>query len=119
VDNVPAYFTTEVLDNASGTVKTVGPEEVARRNLSVLDVRGAAEYREGHIPGAVNIPMGYVLEHIADIPRDEPLAVHCEGGTRSQAVISLLQKHGFTNLMNMVGGVEAWEKAGLPVERGD
>jgi hydroxyacylglutathione hydrolase len=52
-----------------------------------------------------------------DIPRDTPIAVHCQGGTRSAIAASLLQAHGFTNVANVTGGIQAWTAAGLPLER--
>jgi hydroxyacylglutathione hydrolase len=82
-----------------------------------LDVRGMGEYEVEHIPNALHIHMGLVPNHLDELPRDEVLAVQCEGGLRSQVVVSILQKHGFTNVVNMKGGIDAWKIAKLPIEQ--
>ena len=89
----------------------------AHGEVTVLDVRGAAEYDAGHLPGVRNIPVGYLTAHLDELPRDMPLVVHCQGGARSAIAASLLQANGFTNVINMTGGFAAWSAAGLPVER--
>ncbi len=85
--------------------------------VTVLDVRGASEYDAGHLPGVRNIPVGYLTSHLGELPHDRPLALHCQGGGRSAIAASLLQAHGFSNVINMTGGFAAWSAAGLPVER--
>lgn len=118
VDHVPGYFTPEVLDGAHGRVQQMTPEAIHSAGHLILDVRGTSEYRSEHISGARHIPMGYIPDRIDDIPRDQPLAVQCGGGIRSQLVISLLQKRGFANLINLSGGIDGWKAAGLPLENG-
>jgi hydroxyacylglutathione hydrolase len=86
------------------------PEEV------VLDVRAATEYRAGHIPGAVHIPLGRLPEAARDLPKDRPLMVHCQGGVRSPIALSLLVKLGFRNVTNLSGGFQDYQRQGLPVE---
>ncbi|MES3035150.1 MAG: MBL fold metallo-hydrolase [Gemmatimonadota bacterium] len=86
---------------------------------TVIDVRGATEYDAGHLPGVRNIPVGYLTSHLDELPRDRPLVLHCQGGGRSAIAASLLQAHGFTNVINMAGGYTAWTAAGLLVERAD
>ena len=86
--------------------------------LQVLDVRRPAEYAEGHLPRAVNVP----LDRLAtgdEVPLDlsGPIAVVCAGGYRSSAAGSLLQRRGLANLLNVVGGTSAWVQAGYEVVR--
>jgi hydroxyacylglutathione hydrolase len=99
------------------------PTEVAamveRGEATVVDVRGRAEWEAGHLPGVANIPVGYLAERLAELPTDRPLVVHCQGGARSAIAASVLQAHGLTNVVNMVGGYGAWTQAGLPVTRDD
>ncbi|HWP31085.1 MAG TPA: rhodanese-like domain-containing protein [Fimbriimonadales bacterium] len=87
------------------------------KEVEILDVRGASEYRMGHIPGARHVPLGYLAEHVAEIPKDKPLVVHCSGGARSSIGISVLRKLGFKNTINLTGGFMEYEAEGLPVER--
>ncbi len=82
----------------------------------VLDVRRAAEFREGHISGAVNIAHTRLLSRLAEVPRDRHILVNCRSGARSARACSLLQKHGY-ECTNLAGGMLAWEQTLVPVER--
>jgi hydroxyacylglutathione hydrolase len=81
----------------------------------VLDIRNPREWTTGHIAGSVNIPLGHLQERIGEIPRDRRIAVHCAGGYRSSIAASILHQHGITNLIEVAGGLAAWEAAKLPV----
>jgi len=76
--------------------------------IAVLDVRRAAEFREGHVTGAQNIPLDELAQRLDEIDRKEPLAVICAGGYRSSIACSLLERAGFTNVINVQGGTEEW-----------
>jgi glyoxylase-like metal-dependent hydrolase (beta-lactamase superfamily II)/rhodanese-related sulfurtransferase len=84
--------------------------------LQVVDVRRAGEYAAGHVPGARSHPLDRLAHEAAGIDRALPTAVICAGGYRSSAAASLLLRHGFRDLRNVVGGTSAWAGAGLPVE---
>jgi len=75
---------------------------------AILDVRRAAEFWEGHVTGAENVPLDELPDRLAEIDRDHPLAVICAGGYRSSIACSLLARAGFTNVINVQGGTEAW-----------
>ena len=64
-----------------------------------------------------NIPLGYLLDRMAEVPAGRPLVLHCQGGTRSLIAASLLEARGITDVINLTGVFVAWETAGLPVER--
>jgi len=81
----------------------------------LLDVRAAREWGSKHIDGSVNFPLNHLEERIAEIPRDRRIVVHCAGGYRSSIAASILHQHGITNLIEMAGGLAAWEAAKLPV----
>ncbi|MDP9050071.1 MAG: MBL fold metallo-hydrolase [Acidobacteriota bacterium] len=81
----------------------------------VLDIRNPAEWKAGHIPGSVNIPLNHLQARMAEVPRERRIAVHCAGGYRSSIAASILHQHGITNLIEMAGGLAAWEAAKLPV----
>lgn len=82
----------------------------------LLDVRRAAEVAQGRIPGAANIVHTRLLSRLAELPKDRPILVNCQGGVRSARACGLLQKHGY-NATNLAGGFAAWDKAKAPVER--
>jgi rhodanese-related sulfurtransferase/glyoxylase-like metal-dependent hydrolase (beta-lactamase superfamily II) len=81
----------------------------------LLDIRNPREWATKHIDGSVNIPLNHLQERIAEIPRDRRLAVHCAGGYRSSIAASILHQYGITHLIEMAGGLAAWEAAQLPV----
>ncbi len=88
---------------------------VRRDEVTVIDVRGRAEWEAGHVPGVENIPVGYLGDRLDEIPRDRPVAVHCQGGGRSAIAASLLRARGFENVSNVPGGFAAWQSAGNAV----
>src|SRR5262249_18023029 len=108
----------EATEGPLATVTHVGIDGVASGNhRTLIDVRSAAEWSEGHVPGATHWFLGALSEHAKDLPRGTAIAVACQGGTRSAIAASLLQAQGFTNVVNVKGGFHAWEAAGLPVEK--
>jgi rhodanese-related sulfurtransferase/glyoxylase-like metal-dependent hydrolase (beta-lactamase superfamily II) len=91
-------------------------EELASANPPLLlDIRNPREWLAKHIAGSVNIPLNHIEERIAEIPRDRRIAVHCAGGYRSSIAASILHQYGITNLVEMAGGLAAWDAAKLPV----
>jgi len=94
----------------------VAAEELAAVAPPVLlDVRSPSEWERKHIPGSLNIPLNRLQERIAEVPCNSRIAVHCAGGYRSSIAVSILHQHGITNLIEIAGGLAAWEAAGLPV----
>ena len=87
--------------------------------VHVLDVRDEYEWNEKHIPGAVHQFVGYLEESLPQLPKDAEIVVHCSVGHRSGVAVSILKRHGFTRVYNMLGGLTAWEKLGLPLEKSD
>jgi hydroxyacylglutathione hydrolase len=83
--------------------------------LQVLDVRREPEWEAGHIEGASWWPLDNFKVAPPEIDRNLHLAVHCKGGYRSLIACSLLQRAGFQNVVNIVGGFDAWQQAKLPV----
>ncbi len=83
--------------------------------VQVLDVRREPEWEAGHIAGATWWPLDNFKVAPPEIDRDVPVAVHCKGGYRSMIACSLLQRAGFQNVVNVIGGFDAWQDAKLPV----
>jgi hydroxyacylglutathione hydrolase len=84
----------------------------------LLDVRANTEFRSGHIPGAMHIPLGRLPERASRLPADSEIVVHCQGGVRSPIALSVLVKMGFRNVANLSGGFQDYQRSGLPVETG-
>ncbi len=94
-------------------------EQMANSELQIVDVRRPGEYVNGHVPRALNAPLSSLDKSLGPLPleKNKPTAVICAGGYRSSAAASLLQKQGFSNLLNVSGGTGAWVNAGYPVEK--
>jgi hydroxyacylglutathione hydrolase len=82
----------------------------------VLDVRREPEWQAGHVEGAAWWPLDNFKISPPEIDRDQPIAVHCKSGYRSMIACSLLQRAGFQNVSNVIGGFDAWRQAGLPLQ---
>jgi rhodanese-related sulfurtransferase len=85
--------------------------------VSVLDVRPAAEYEAGHIPGAISIPLEDLERRLAEVPREQPVVAYCRGPYCVLAVqaVELLRRHGFS-ARRLQDGFPEWREEGLPVE---
>lgn len=103
---------------------TIGVEEAERRlrddpaHPLLLDVREPNEFTQVRVPGAVSLPTSTFSTRLGELPPDRPLLVICHLGSRSAAVTSFLARRGRSGVVNVAGGMDAWERAGLPVRRG-
>jgi glyoxylase-like metal-dependent hydrolase (beta-lactamase superfamily II) len=88
-------------------------ERVHDRQLQVLDVRREGEWQAGHLAGADWWPLDRFRSALPELD-DKPVAVHCKSGYRSMIACSLLQRAGHPNVINVVGGFDAWQQAQLP-----
>jgi rhodanese-related sulfurtransferase len=87
----------------------------AQPRRTVVDVREPDEFSTGHVPGALNVPLGQLPSRIGDLPVGEPLEVICQSGRRSAQAVEALQAHGVL-ATNVTGGTAAWIEADLPVQ---
>ena len=83
-------------------------------NVQVLDVRRAPEWEAGHIENATWWPLDNFKVSPPEMDHNRPIAVHCKSGYRSMIASSLLQRAGFQNVTNVIGGFDAWQQAKLP-----
>lgn len=100
-------------------LETIQPAELAARfaDYRVLDVRDQSEFAGGHLPGATNAPAGNLAQGAAAPAAVEgETAIICGSGYRSALAASLLQQRGATGIVNVAGGMTAWQAAGLPLE---
>lgn len=125
LDRVKGWFAEEAVElwsregGALGRVEQLSPSDLARRRsgFQVLDVRGRSEWDTGHLAGAMLIPLAELPDRLKEVSEDRPIAVHCQGGSRSAIAASLLLARGRRAVANVPGGISAWEEEGLPVER--
>jgi hydroxyacylglutathione hydrolase len=79
---------------------------------AALDVREPGEYASGHIQGAIHIPLGKLQTRLGDVPRDCPIVAYCAAGLRSATALSILERAGYRDLLNLAGGAGAWRDSG-------
>jgi rhodanese-related sulfurtransferase len=90
-------------------------EAVASGAAVLIDVREPWESEQQRVPDALLIPLSEVAGRLDEIPDDRDVFVHCRVGGRSAKAVEFLREHGRPRAINVVGGIEAWEEAGLPV----
>ena len=84
----------------------------------ILDVRDSRNFQSaGHISGAYHVYVGELPGHLAEIPGDRPVVVTCDAGYKGSLAASFLAKNGFSSITNLLGGMQAWMRAGYPVVR--
>jgi glyoxylase-like metal-dependent hydrolase (beta-lactamase superfamily II)/rhodanese-related sulfurtransferase len=110
-----------VMLTANLPVREVGVEELESRppQAGLLDVREPEEYAHGHVPGAINLPQADLATRLAEVPRDRPVYLICQGGFRSLRAAQFLHQQGFEDVVSVKGGTEAWRTAGKPLAQGD
>jgi len=128
-DNVVGYLAESLdaweargLPTASGDIQDIDPRELEARlhedsRLVVLDVRELWEFRNGHVPGAKHVPLGELQARIGELDPNQPIAVICETGARSQTGTALLAQKGFKTIYNVREGTSGWRRRGFPIER--
>jgi hydroxyacylglutathione hydrolase len=90
-----------------------------REHVQVVDVRQPGEWEQGHIAGALHKPLANLTAMLDDLDRERPVAVHCKSGYRSSIASSLLEREGFPQVLNVIGGFDAWQTCGLPCAHPD
>ncbi len=86
----------------------------------LLDVRSKAEWRQGHIAGAVSVPVTELKRRLPTLglDRGRPVVAICRSAHRSIGAVRLLELNGFTAARQLQGGMQAWQQAGLPTGAG-
>jgi len=128
-DTVAGYLAggMQQLDNAPELVErieritagSVAEQLAAPAPPVVVDVRTTREWREGHIDGAVNLPLSQLAEHRRELPSNRQVIVYCASGYRSAIATSLLRREGLPNVANLVGGLAAWKSVQLTTVAGN
>lgn len=107
----------------SRNVPNISPAEAYRRlqeepNVVIVDVRQPIETAAGTVPGAVLIPLTEFGRRITELPTDRPILTICRSSHRSPIAARQLKQAGY-DVTNVSGGTMAWQKAGLPLTRGE
>ena len=100
-------------------VPAVSPQQAAQmqseQNAVIIDVRENDEWNAGHIDNAIHIPLNDIQNRLKELAKyqNQPVITQCRSGTRSARAADILAKSGFSNVLNMEGGLNAWQKANL------
>lgn len=94
-------------------VNFIAMEDVKKKlndsSIQIVDVRTDAEYQSGHIKGATHIPLNTLSHNTDKINKETPVIIHCQSGVRAAMAYSILEKLGFTNILNYSGGINEWK----------
>ena len=107
------YLTARPIDRLGMMTTPELKEKLDTEDWTVLDVRSIEEYDSGHIEGCINIYTGLLPQNLDKIPRGKPLALICKSGTRSGFGCSILKRHGFEDIHNVMGGMTSCSNAGF------
>jgi len=88
-----------------------------KNGIQVVDLRGATEYKSGHITGADHVFLGTLPDNLDRISKDKKVVIHCQSGDRATIGYSLLAREGFTNILNFSEGMNKWIHENNPVEQ--
>lgn len=120
MDNVRQQIAEQAAQSASSSTPEVDVLELAEahaQGATVLDIREIDEFVLGHLDGALFLPMSELRSRITEVPGGERIFVVCASGNRSATVTDFLVSQGF-DAVNVVGGMNAWERQGFAVQRG-
>ncbi len=87
----------------------------SEKKAVIIDVREKDEWNAAHIEGAIHIPLNEISNRVSELVKyqNQPVIMQCRSGARSAKAADILAKSGFTNVHNMDGGLNAWQKANL------
>lgn len=102
-------------------IEQITPEQLQQRmatqDVTLVDCREVHEFRAGHVPGAINIPLALIPVRLHELPSDAELTIICQSGNRSMQACMWLANQGRRSV-NVLGGTGTWIRSGMPVEMG-
>ena len=95
------------------------PQLVGHQSGIVIDVSEPDEFKQGHNPNAINVPVDKIDNHLKKLQKykDKPVVLTCRSGQRSNKAAGVFKKNEFANLYTLTGGLAAWQKENLPVDK--
>ena len=109
--NMIGFVAQNILDGLVGSITFDGVKRAVDEGAYLLDVRSPGEFMAGTIPGAVNIPVDLLRHNLSRLPKDVPVLVFCKVGVRGYIASRILTAHGFTNCVNLSGGIDTYNAA--------
>jgi rhodanese-related sulfurtransferase len=115
------------MNQQSGAIPSISPREAAATldaaadeasGPLLVDVREANEFEAQRAVGAALLPISQFMARYGELPKDRPLLMICQSGSRSASATMFLLQNGWTDVRNVEGGTQAWALAGLPTRTG-
>lgn len=103
------YYTIKQIDQLKSLSKN--------KNALLVDVREPSEFKSGHIPGAINIPLRTLTQNLDRIPQNRPVILYCTTGYRTAMGVMTLEMLGYHNVSGFPPSIQGWKAAGEPLER--
>jgi hydroxyacylglutathione hydrolase len=99
------------------SIESIAPEVFASKykNTTIVDARKPSEYKAEHVENAINIPLDYINEQLAEIPKEDTFFLHCAGGYRSVIMASILKARGYHNMINIEKGIAGIRNTNVPL----
>jgi len=99
------------------SIESIAPEVFASKykNTTIVDARKPSEYKAEHVENAINIPLDYINEQLAEIPKEDTFFLHCAGGYRSVIMASILKARGYHNMINVEKGIAGIRNTNVPL----
>ena len=106
----------------SANVSNISQQELLKadtNNLVIVDVRTPEEFKQGHVPNAINVPLSEIIDNPAILisSKEKPIVLYCRSGYRAGKAAVALDKAGYQSLRHLEGDMQGWLKAGLSVEK--
>ena len=108
----------------TGASRSIAPAQLpqlqSRNNAVIVDVNEKDRFKTGHISQSINLPFSKLEDSIGKLKKHQkkPIVLTCDTGTNSKKAVSILKKNEFTDLYVLSGGLAAWKKENLPLEKG-
>jgi rhodanese-related sulfurtransferase len=104
VVNMAGYVAANILHGTFRQVPVLQVRKLVQEKAFILDVREKMEWENGHVIGANHIPLSELRTRLEEVPKDQPVYIHCRSGQRSYNAVMALQNLGFENVYNISGG---------------
>jgi phage shock protein E len=110
-------FATDVVDIKPDAL--LERARAADESFVIVDVRTPAEFAQGHVPGAINLPVDQVTNRLGELnsAKNKDVVLYCRSGKRAGQAAEVLKSNGFNKLLHMEGDMPKWEAAKLPIEK--
>jgi rhodanese-related sulfurtransferase len=123
----PAVWTESAYSSSQEiSVQATYPKEITAKQAAskrdagayILDVWELREFVQGHITGAIMIPLRQLRDRVNELPKDKEIVVVCLSGARSRFGLEILREEGYEKSSSLAGGMNAWKTAGYPITMG-